>query len=386
MKPTYTKNSIASLKALATALGTTESVLKDFAMRAESLYAEFQIDKSDGNKRQICAPCHDLKLIQKRINRAIFAHVDYPNYLFGGILDRDYVRNALSHKGAKALISVDVKNFFPSISIHHVKKIFKIFCKFPDDVADVLTKLTTHKGAVPQGACTSTHLANLVFFDVEHRFVKELADKNFAYSRLLDDITISATRKFKNKEVTDIIGKVKGLLKSRKFELKDSKTKIAAIENPKTLMEVTGLWLNRGHPRVKRAERDEIRTALNRCESNATVSRSAEDYHREHSSLSGRVAKLTYLKHSEAADFRNRLRKVLPIYDAENIKATKRIIRSLARFPKSDRSRYGYIDRYYKAMYRVNIVSRTHFDLAKEMRKTLSKCHPTRTKKEIIYG
>ncbi len=46
-------------------------------------------------------------------------------------------------------------------------------------------------------------MANLVFFDLEHRVVSDFKDKKLIYSRLLDDICISS-RKILKKEVDDL--------------------------------------------------------------------------------------------------------------------------------------------------------------------------------------
>ncbi|ABM36663.1 reverse transcriptase family protein [Polaromonas naphthalenivorans] len=164
MQPNYSANPIGSPSALAATLGVSVAVLNDFASTSASKYSKFELAKADGKPRFISSPNHDLKIIQKRINRFVFGNVIYPDYLFGGIEGRDYVKNARVHANAKSLITLDIKNFYPSIREEYVFKIFKHFCKFPDSVANLLTKLTTLDNCVPQGACTSSHLANLVFF------------------------------------------------------------------------------------------------------------------------------------------------------------------------------------------------------------------------------
>jgi hypothetical protein len=386
VKPLYIARPIGSVKALAVALGLTEQVLRDFAKTAAEQYSFFSIPKGEDSFRDICSPSHDLKIIQKRINRSIFGCVKYPDYLFGGIKGRDYVKNATHHESAKCLIALDVKNFYPSIKYAHVLNIFKYFCKFPDEVARLLADLTTLNGVVPQGACTSSHIANLVFFDIEHRLVRELREKRLRYSRLLDDICISADRKLSEKNVDYCITRVAGLLSARNFKIKNKKTRVVAHDNPMQLMEVTGLWLNRGKPRVKKAERLDIRSELYRCEKNAGVSRFDPDFHKEHSHISGRVAKLTHLNHFEAPDFRERLRKILPLYGQLDTVKTKRLVSILARTRVTDRSKCSYIDRYFKTVYRVNIMSRSNKSLAKELRKKLAHCFPTKKKVDVIYG
>lgn len=386
MKPIYTARPIGSVKSLAIALGMSEQVLRDFSKTASERYSHFSISKGENSFRDICSPNLDLKIVQKRINRAIFRHVNYPEYLFGGIEGRDYVKNAWFHQRAKCLIALDVKDFYPSIKALQVLNVFKYFFNFPDEVARILVDLTTLDGAVPQGACTSSHIANLALFDVEHRLVRELKDCDLIYSRLLDDICISSRKKLNNKDVTRYIDRAAKMLSTKNFKLKNSKTKVTAHDNPENLMEVTGLWLNRGAPRVRRHERFDIRSELHRCEKSAEFSRFDESFHKEHNRISGRVAKLTHLGHFEAENFRERLRKILPLYGRSDVAKTKRLVNIMSRTRKEDRSKYSYVDRFFKTVYRVNVLSRNNKSLARELRITMSKCVPTKSKKEVLYG
>jgi hypothetical protein len=386
VKPKFLGKPIGSENALAATLGLSVGVLREFSATVSDRYSTFEIPKKDGTLRSICSPSHDLKIIQKRINRFIFENVEYPDYLFGGIAGQDYVKNARRHSGAKALLALDVRNFYPSINAKAVESIFLHFCKFPLAVVKLLTELTTLNGYVPQGACTSSHIANLVFHDVEHRVVSDFRDKKLIYSRLLDDICISSNNILRKEQVTAAISKVTALLKVKGFKLRGGKTRVTSISNPEDLMEITGLWLNRGRPRVKPQDRQEIRSEMHRCEVNFTVSRTAPEYHKEHETLSGRVAKLTYLEHHEAASFRSRLRKILPHYGEMEAGRVQILVAVLERTSKLDRGKYAYIDRYHKLIHRINILSRTEKSLAYKLRIRMSHCLPTITKEVLIYG
>lgn len=130
-------------------------------------YTPFQIIKKSGGVREIRAPKPILKTIQRRINTRIFSHCTFPLYLQGSIKDnlnpRDFFSNAKIHSSSKTVIAADIENFYPSVSAGSVKQVFKYLFKFPDDVADFLVSLTTLDGALPQGAPTSSYLANLIF-------------------------------------------------------------------------------------------------------------------------------------------------------------------------------------------------------------------------------
>ena len=208
LKAKYNAGSIGTVDVLAKTLGMDRQVLLEIANTASTRYYEFSLKKKDKTDRLITAPNYDLKLVQKRINKVIFENVSYPEYLYGGVSQKDYFKNAIRHSGAHILISLDIKNFYPSITYASVKKIFKYFCKFSDDVSSILADLTTKDGFVPQGACTSSHLANLLFFDIEHDLVHQLKQQKIVYSRLLDDNCLSSARPLSQEKIKKLIDKI----------------------------------------------------------------------------------------------------------------------------------------------------------------------------------
>ena len=386
-KPEYRSKPIGSIAALALTLRVHEHALITIAERASSLYDQFAVKKKDGTDRLISNPRRELKFLQKRINRAIFGNVIYPDYLFGGIVDRDYVQNAEIHSDSKALIALDIENFYPSIRFTHVRDIFQNFCRFPENVAIVLAKLATMNDQVPQGACTSSHIANLVFYNVESLLVYHLNSKRLRYTRLLDDISISSpSRELSKKEVDDTLSRVSKMLKFRGMRLKSKKTRITTKQNPATLMEVTGLWLNRGRPRVKREERQDIRSDVRRVEALFEISRTSPEYHEAHDRVSGRVAKLSHLEHPEASVYRERLRKKLPHFSVEDQIHLRRQVDSLTRSKPEKRGTIEYISRYFQISYKLNILRRNNRKLSLELIRLMSKCRPTHSREEIIYG
>lgn len=385
-KPSYRAKPIGSLKTLAKVLGVGYSDLMSIAGSVSGRYTSFLIAKRDGTFRDVVSPNFDLKVIQKRINRQIFELVEFPEYLFGGLQGRNYVDNAALHSHAEVVIALDVENFYGGISSVVVERVFKDFFRFPTDVAEVLTKLTTLGGKVPQGACTSSYLANLVFYQLEPRLVESLTERGLKYSRLLDDISISSRKRLSEKNVEGLIQQVAAMLKNFGLRIKNKKTKVMSSTNPENLMEITGLWLNRGVPRVKRAERLEIRSEARRCITFAGTSRTSRDYHKEFNRTSGRVAKLMHLKHDDAKRIRNALRVALPFYGSRDIYLTKVLVDKILDAPSSRRSEFSYLMRYNKLMYRLNILARSDKPLADTFRSILSSRAPTVTREGLIYG
>ncbi len=384
MRAQYTKKPIGSLEILARALDVEQDILLNTANAVDRHYHPYQIPKKNGGLRTIHIPTQHLKTIQKRINNRIFDNVLYPDYLYGGVKEKDYVKNAAEHSGCGALIAMDVKDFYPSITFNSVKKIFQYFFRFPSEVAEILAKLCCLNDRVPQGACTSSHVANLVLHDSEYHFVQYCRNKGWVYTRLLDDIAVSSKSTFHQKELVGIISKVKSMLSGAGLKLNNKKTKILSKANPVDLMEITGLWLNRGKPRAHRADRNTIRHQVHRCEILAKEGREKREYHEFHSHVSGKVSKLSYLQHVNAKSYRDKLRAILPVYDINQATNILRQAQHMARTSKKNRGSIAYCKRYYMLQHRLNILMRTDRALAGTIRAILSSCRPT-LKPRAIY-
>jgi len=207
----FSDRPIGTIAALSRMLKHPIQELEQIAATADQRY---RIGRRELKKDGTWRICYDalgvLKGIQARIQCLILNKVHYPIYLQGSIKDpispRGQKANACLHVRKRVLISEDIKQFFPSVSSHVVFDIWHRFFKFPPPVAEILTKLTTKEGALPQGTKTSALLANLVFWEFEWRLVADFHGRGITYSRLIDDITCSTARDL-------ILKKPLGLLK-----------------------------------------------------------------------------------------------------------------------------------------------------------------------------
>lgn len=168
-----------------------------------------KMDRNGIQKRRIINPSTlRLKNIQKQINRYILSKILMPDYIFGGTKGKDNVLNAKQHQGKKFKFITDLTNFFPSITNKMVYEMF-IRYNFSPDVASILTKLTTYKGHVPQGAPTSTYIANLVFTKTGNELEKLAKEHNLTFTSFVDDLTFSSCQDFHSlvPTIIDIITK-----------------------------------------------------------------------------------------------------------------------------------------------------------------------------------
>jgi len=264
LKPFYKHAPIRDLDTLAEVLEVTRAVLERLSSHASRMYRPVPQRKKDGSLRKTYDAYPTLKRVQQHIKARLLGNVIYPLYLQGGIRDRenprDYARNAAIHAGQACVINEDIADFFPSTTEAQVQDIWQHFFRFPAEVADCLTRLTTRDGELPQGAKTSSYLANLVFWRTEFELVRYLESKDFAYSRLADDITVSSPKPLTPREKSAVMSLVYSFIKRNGYTPKYRKH---AIFNRNERMLVNNLVVN-ARVALPLDERQNIRTLVHR--------------------------------------------------------------------------------------------------------------------------
>ncbi len=221
-------------------------------------------DKKDKTKiRMLRVPAYDLKDIQKRIRINILDHIDLDDGVHGGVRGRSPRTNAKDHLGQRCVINLDVKKFFPKIRHYIVYRMFHKDLGFGRDVARLLTRLTTYDGQVPQGAPTSTAIANvLLSVPVDGPVTKRAKSLNVRYTRFVDDVTFSGSNP---RPLINLVGRTLSkrrlpMYRPKKNWSSKPKFKITPRSEPQ---EVTGLLVNsRKDPSVSRQRRDKVRAAI----------------------------------------------------------------------------------------------------------------------------
>ena len=252
-------NEIRTLKRLCFLLHLKEGYIFDLASRAKSCYYSFdkKIRKKGGTTkiRHIDSPNIELKNVQKRIVSVIIKpYIDLlPDYIHGARIGKSIVTNANSHAGHEAILSLDIKNCFPSITSKRIYYIFKNTIHCSDNVASVLTKLTTKDGVLPQGCPTSASLCNLVLAQLIEKLSRVDGSLNYSISHYIDDIFYSGSyydlQKIKKPAMAEI-GK-------NGFRPNTEKTNLVKNGHP---MKVTGVTINTkvsaGRRRIRKIQRE----------------------------------------------------------------------------------------------------------------------------------
>lgn len=305
---------IGHVEAVASILSLTPEALTELASEVETLWKPGKLlRKKSGAPRPTFDAKKPLKSVHETIKNRLLKTAFYPDYLLGGIADsmspRDHKKHASIHAGKTILISEDVKDFFPSTSVDIVNGIWKnVFCCHPE-VADLLTSLTTLDGSLPQGWKTSGYLANLAFWDLEPQLASEFSKRGFAYSRFMDDITVSSQRRMNNTHKVFIVSRIYRMLSLRGYAPKRSKHQIRGRNQR---MEVTGLTVNSKRPTIPPQERARIRAAVHQCQNLFAHDTTSSKYRQLWNSTSGRVANLTRFHPGEGQKLRECLTTIKP--------------------------------------------------------------------------
>lgn len=304
----YARGPIRSVATLAKALGIDVKTLSHQAAVANSSYRLAKpIEKADGSIRQPYDALPSLKAVHRRIQERIFAHVEFPAYLTGSLKGKDAVRNAELHSNAATIVTEDVRNFFPSISAELVYAIFRTFFGFSTEVAQLLAALCTLEGAVPQGAITSSYLANLAFWDIEGRLFQYLENEGVAYSRYVDDVTISSRRSLTTVELSAYIRAIYRMIARKGFSPKRSKQE---IQRGDSRMRVTKLLVN-AKASLSSEQRRSVRAAVFQLECAVRGKLVDDEIRREARSVSGRVGYLARLHPQEGRALKARLSPIM---------------------------------------------------------------------------
>jgi len=231
-------------------------VLDNYITYADSYYNTFYISKRNKTKkRQIDCPSKELKSIQRWVLSNYFNNIPISDRANGFVKGRGIKRNAQFHLKKSFILSIDIKDFFPSIS---QKQVYEALNKNigENELNLKLAKLCTFKRHLPQGAPTSPVLSNIVFKEIDDEIISFCKTKFVAYSRYADDLVFSCDTK---NTLVEIYSFVNSLLTKYSFNINKTKTKYFS---GKGRMVITGININEGRLTVNKEIKRNLRCNL----------------------------------------------------------------------------------------------------------------------------
>lgn len=298
---------LKSVKSLARILGTTEESLRDLCAHAGGYYAAFPLTTKAPpfprkpflpKKRPIDNPVQRLKHIQRLINERLLGQIGFPAHIFGGVKKKTVRENAAQHLSSPVLVTLDIRKFFPSVKTTHVYQIWIETLDCSPEVARLLTQLTTFKFRLPQGAPTSTSLANLVVCRMDTAIRKYCKEAGVIYSTWVDDLAFSGAS---SREVIDVAVKA---LSVAGFAVSRNKLKVMSASRRQIL---TGVLVNKylGIPKERRSA---IRSGINKLACGLVEPAERERYIQ---TLRSKIAYFKSISPKQASPLETQLSKVL---------------------------------------------------------------------------
>jgi len=224
-------------------------------------YREFHIPKRSGGMRRILAPETGLKSLQRRILRRVLARLRAHPHAVGFERGHSIVTNAVCHVGQAVVAKIDIVDFFSTTTAKRVEAYFR-HIGWNREAAELLVKLCTHEGSLPQGAPTSPRLSNLVNYGVDAQLKALAATYNAAYTRYADDITISFAADNED-EIALVLSTTRLALQEAGYAIHTRKKR--RIMRRHQRQEVTGLVVNQ-KVQLSRATRRWLRAVRHRAE------------------------------------------------------------------------------------------------------------------------
>ena len=225
---------LSCMTSIYTILGATKEEILEVINNINLYYYTYPITKKSGKLRYINAPTGILKVWQKILLHEVFYNEPPHVNAHGFTKRKSPVTAALKHINRKLIVSVDIKNFFPTITLAKLKKRFKYLTYKNntnihailknEEQTELLLRLITYKGSLPQGTSTSPAVSNLFMRLFDNNLTTQLKrfDEDIVITRYADDITVSTNKETVRSEI--IIHRIEIELKKNNLVLNKRKT------------------------------------------------------------------------------------------------------------------------------------------------------------------
>ncbi len=242
--------------------------------------------KRFGQVRLIEAPKPRLKAVQRRILKGILEQIP-PHQAAHGFRRGGSIKSfAAPHTDKRVVLRIDLRDFFPSISLTRVQALFRTV-GYPEEIADLLAGLCTHvtpaavweddtldssatstgdaqrryaRAHLPQGAPTSPALANLCAYRLDCRLAGLARASGGVYTRYADDLAFSGNRELE-RGVKRFHVHACATAMEEGFAVHHRKTRIM---RQGVRQRLAGIVVNK-HVNVLRADYDRLKATLTNC-------------------------------------------------------------------------------------------------------------------------
>lgn len=271
-------------------LGRTPAYLASVINSSSNHYREFGIKKRSGGIREISVPYPALLEMQYWIYTNILSKIQIHACSHGFAKNKSILTNAKIHLMQENLLKLDLSNFFPSISLGRVIKVFKKL-GYTTNVSYYLASICCLDEGLPQGAPTSPCLSNIIAHDLDVRLLKFSKHFGLKYTRYADDITFSGTV-----IPVKFISYISKIIESEGFEVNTEKTRLYKSQSKKI---VTGILVSGETMKVPKEYKRKLRQTMHYIRTYGIASHIAKRKIREPNYIDSLIGKLQFWKSVE---------------------------------------------------------------------------------------
>lgn len=254
---------LESIDAVCEALDLTLPELRWFCYHRDAAttlhYRCFKLPKKTGGERDIWAPMPRLKAIQRWIQLNVVERLPIHGAAHGFVPGRSIHTNATEHTDAAVIVSLDLADFFPTLTFPRVKGLFRkagylegvaillaLLCtEAPRQIVNMRGKkyyIATGPRCLPQGSPASPAITNVACVRLDRRLTGFAKKYGWRYTRYADDLTFSWPSSNKNKPLVGALLRAVGkMVEDEGFQLRKDKTHVM---RPHDAQKVTGLVVN----------------------------------------------------------------------------------------------------------------------------------------------
>jgi hypothetical protein len=192
------------------------------------------------------------------MNRKILQKYALSDCAFSYVSGKSIYAAASEFCGGKAVLKMDIKDFFPCITGQRVVGLYKSF-GFTDSVAYILSQLSLRNNCIAQGAPTSPTISNLIMRRFDRQMKKLARSWEMGYLRYSDDIFFYKDKNFNHPKLTQLATQI---VEHNGFAVNLSKTRYHPRGQPRITL---GLLTHGDKPRIPGPTRKQYRAAFHRA-------------------------------------------------------------------------------------------------------------------------
>jgi len=293
---------IYRFKQLAGKLSVSENRLAAVLGNADSYVRELLLHdpRKPDKPREVIDVVGSLRVLQNRIYKRVLLPKLVPSpHSHGSVTGSSIKTNVAIHEDSSFVFKADIENFYPSVKEPRVRMLFMNQLQCPAKLAEACTKLCTYRGHLALGLVTSPILADRVLYQVDKRISAACKSMGLAYSRYVDDITISGCFDL---EKSGVQGVIERILTDHGFNANPEKH----IFGPLACIPITGIRLRNGKMDVSSEYATELERQLDDALSLASGGPHAGPYFTENQ-LRGRVNFVSWINRGRRGHLRRRL-------------------------------------------------------------------------------